>query len=340
MLLYHVLLVTEYRILSHIHLNGDLSKMGAEFVIGVLYCVPIPFSLFAAASLVTRVYDHLSKKLSSNRMHLFARLLRDGREQQLHVREILVGDVQLVGPGDILAVDGVILKSDNLVCDEPTTTDCVLPKTKGSRHYVIAGSKVLSGSGSVVVTAVGSEVYLVSTDRRASLEPEQMWMSRTLFNFGLAGVVSGFLICAITWISMLPFTIGRPFDVSEPYNDERMYDADIASILYQTMRVVIVIAVISVRDTFLFAVVGFFLDAQYSYRINMPQLVLAKWVSQLRLLWIPVYSFVIGTNFMVASTEFIFRDLAYMDWSLVIDAGIVSFLRMFMYFPLSLLFLL
>ncbi|KAF9310265.1 Calcium-transporting ATPase 10, plasma membrane-type [Podila horticola] len=187
-------------------------------------------------------------------MHLFARLLRDGREQQLHVREILVGDVQLVGPGDILAVDGVILKSDNLVCDEPTTTDCVLPKTKGSRHYVIAGSKVLSGSGSVVVTAVGSEVYLVSTDRRASLEPEQMWMSRTLFNFGLAGVVSGFLICAITWISMLPFTIGRPFDVSEPYNDERMYDADIASILYQTMRVVIVIAVISVRDTFLFAV--------------------------------------------------------------------------------------
>ncbi|KAG0328599.1 hypothetical protein BG000_000412, partial [Podila horticola] len=222
--------------------------------------------------------------------------LRDGREQQLHVREILVGDVQLVGPGDILAVDGIILKSDNLVCDEPTTTDCVIPKTKGPRHYVIAGSKVLSGSGSVVVTAVGSEVYLVSTDRRASLEPEQMWMSRTLFNFGLAGVVSGFLICAITWISMLPFTIGRPFDVSEPYNDERMYDADIASILYKTMRVVIVIAVISVRDTFLLAVVGFLLHAQHC------------------------------TNFMVASTEFIFRDLAYMDWSLVIDAGIVSFL--------------
>ncbi|KAG0033653.1 hypothetical protein BGZ81_007780 [Podila clonocystis] len=158
MLLYHVLLVTGDRTISHVQLHGA----APIFVIGTLYVVLIPCSLFAAASLVTRVYDHLSKKLSFNQTHFFARLLRDGCEQQLHVKEILVGDIQLVGPGDILAVDGIIFKNDNLVCEEPMAICCIKPKTKGPQcHYVIAGSKVLSGAGSIVVTAVGSEVYLV-----------------------------------------------------------------------------------------------------------------------------------------------------------------------------------
>lgn len=324
------------RILSHVHLNG----VGLNFVIDVLYFVLIPSSLFAAASLVTRLYDHLSKKLSSNKMHLFARLLRDGREQQLHVKEILVGDIQLVGPGDILAVDGIILKSDNLVCDEPTTTDCIKPKTKDPQYrYVIAGSKVLSGSGSVVVTAVGSEVHLVRKNSRGSLEPEQMWMSRTLFNFGLAGVISVFLICAITWISMLPFTISRPYDVSEPYDEEGQYDADIVSILCQTMRVVSVVAFISVRDSFLLTVVGSILHTYYCYSVGMLWLGITEMGLLLRVLWIPIYSFVVGTNFMVASTEFIFRDLAYMSWSMIMDVGVVGVLRLFLYLPLFLLFL-
>ncbi|KAF9303431.1 plasma membrane calcium [Mortierella antarctica] len=316
MLLYHVLLAMGDRILSHVHLNG----VGLNFVIGVLYFVLIPSSLFAAASLVTRVYGHLSKKLSSNKMHLFARVLRDGREQQLHVKKILVGDIQLVRPGDILAVDGIILKSDDLVCDEPTTTCCIKPKTKDPQcRYVIAGSKVLSGSGSVVVTAVGSEVHLVRRNSQGSLEPEQMWMSRTLFIFGLAGVVSGFLICAITWISMLPFTISRPYDVPEPYNEERRYDEDIVSILYQTMRVVSVVAFISVRDTFLLTAVGSLLHMYYCYSVGMLWLGITEMGLLLRVLLISIYSFVVGTNFMVASTEFIFHDLAYMDWSMIMD---------------------
>lgn len=336
MLLYHVLLVMGDRILSHVHLNG----VGLNFVIGVLYFVLIPSSLFAAASLVTRVYAHLSKKLSSNKMHPFARVLRDGREQQLHVKKILVGDIQLVEPGDILAVDGIILKSDDLVCDEPTTTGCIKPKTKDPQcRYVIAGCKVLSGSGSVVVTAVGSEVHLVRKNSRGSLEPEQMWMSWTLFNFGLAGVVSGFLICAITWISMLPFTISRPYDVSEPYNGERRYDADIVSILYQTMRVVSVVAFISVRDTFLLTAVGSLLHMYYCCSVNMLWFGITEMGLLLRVLLIPIYSFVVGTNFMVASTEFIFHDLAYMDWSMIMDVGVVGVVRLFLYLPLFLLFL-
>ncbi|KAG0088523.1 hypothetical protein BGZ93_010366 [Podila epicladia] len=318
MLLYHVLLIMGGRILSHVHLNRD----GPDFVIGVLYVVLIPSSLFAAASLVTRVYGHLSKKLSSDAVHLFARLLRDGREQQLHVKEILVGDIQLIRPGDILAVDGIILKSDDLVCDEPTTTDCIKPKTKGPQcRYVLAGSKVLSGSGSIVVTAVGSEVHIIRKNIQGSLEPEQMWMSRTLFNFGLAGVVSCFLICAITWISMLPFTINQPYDVSKPYDEEFQYDADIASILFQTMRVVSVVAFISAQDTFLLTTVGSLLNMYNCYSVGIQWLWIPEIGFLLRVLMIPIYSFVVGTNFMVASTEFIFHDLAYMDWSMIMDVA-------------------
>ncbi|KAG0278399.1 hypothetical protein BGZ95_004093 [Linnemannia exigua] len=105
------------------------------------------------------------RKLNAKKDDRCVKLLRDGREQEINVKEVQVGDVLLMEPGDLLAVDGIILKSHNITCDESSATgeSDALKKDTQERCYVISGSKVLDGSGSMLVTAVGTNSFFGKT---------------------------------------------------------------------------------------------------------------------------------------------------------------------------------
>lgn len=242
MLVFHVLLAMEIRILSLVPHSWVGDVLAVSLFIFIL-CTP-----FVAASLATRVYDHLSKMLVGKTADPVARLLHDGREQHVNVKEIQVGDILLVELGDILAADGILLENHNLIFDEHTaTTGRLSAATKDpQQRYVLASSKFLSGSGFVLVTAVGSNLFLNKVSSKQYVSSTEIWMSRTLFNFGLAGFVSGFLIYAVfTWIAQLPFQTHRSFNAGEPYKEDDPY---LVSIITQTMSVVSVTALASVRD--------------------------------------------------------------------------------------------
>lgn len=69
-----------------------------------------------------------------------------------------------VETGEIFPVDGFLLKGNNLVCDESSITGETDPikkfaigqPGKTARPFLISGSKVVEGSGEMVVLAVGS----------------------------------------------------------------------------------------------------------------------------------------------------------------------------------------
>ncbi|KAF9280987.1 hypothetical protein BGZ88_011883 [Linnemannia elongata] len=105
------------------------------------------------------------RKLNAKKEDRCVKLLRDGREQEVNVKEVQVGDVLLMEPGDLLAVDGIILKSHNITCDESSATgeSDAMKKDTHERCYVISGSKVLDGSGSMLVTAVGTNSFFGKT---------------------------------------------------------------------------------------------------------------------------------------------------------------------------------
>jgi Ca2+-transporting ATPase len=105
------------------------------------------------------------RKLNAKKEDRCVKLLRDGREQEVNVKEVQVGDVLLMEPGDLLAVDGIILKSHNITCDESSATgeSDALKKDANEHCYVISGSKVLDGSGSMLVTAVGTNSFFGKT---------------------------------------------------------------------------------------------------------------------------------------------------------------------------------
>jgi Ca2+-transporting ATPase len=107
----------------------------------------------------------------------------------LCAQEVVVGDVALLEPGEIVPCDGIFLAGHNVKCDESAATgesdaikkasyaDCLVLKQAlsgvhaeggvlGGEHvsthtdcFVVSGSKVLEGVGSYVVVAVGTKSF-------------------------------------------------------------------------------------------------------------------------------------------------------------------------------------
>jgi P-type Ca2+ transporter type 2C len=103
------------------------------------------------------------------------KVIRDGVEQIIDVRQVVVGDIALLEPGEIIPCDGVFLSGHNVKCDESGATgesdairkisyeDCKR-QSPGEEHahtdcFMISGSKVLEGYGKYVVIAVGTKSF-------------------------------------------------------------------------------------------------------------------------------------------------------------------------------------
>ncbi|GAA5914138.1 hypothetical protein JCM6882_004934 [Rhodosporidiobolus microsporus] len=111
------------------------------------------------------------QKLNAQKEERNVKCIRSGQERLLSVYNILVGDVLLLEPGEIIPVDGVFLSGHNVRCDESGATgesDAVRKASYGNlvsgAHakadcFLLSGSKVLEGVGRYVVTGVGRNSF-------------------------------------------------------------------------------------------------------------------------------------------------------------------------------------
>jgi P-type Ca2+ transporter type 2C len=60
--------------------------------------------------------------LNQKREERSVKVVRDGREQLINVHDVVVGDVVLLEPGEIIPCDGVFLSGHNVRCDESSAT--------------------------------------------------------------------------------------------------------------------------------------------------------------------------------------------------------------------------
>jgi Ca2+-transporting ATPase len=60
--------------------------------------------------------------LNEKREERSVKVVRDGREQLIHVHDVVVGDIVLLEPGEVIPCDGVILSGHNVRCDESSAT--------------------------------------------------------------------------------------------------------------------------------------------------------------------------------------------------------------------------
>ncbi|CAG8527717.1 11332_t:CDS:2 [Ambispora leptoticha] len=122
------------------------------------------------------------QRLNAKKEDRNVKVTRNGKEVLISVHDVLVGDILHIEPGEIIAVDGVLISGHNLRCDESAATgesdavkklryeEClrnfsVQESTSDATHhskadpFLISGSKVLEGVGKYVVIAVGQNSF-------------------------------------------------------------------------------------------------------------------------------------------------------------------------------------
>ena len=84
---------------------------------------------------------------------------RDGQRQEIASQDVVLDDVIELSPGDQIAVDGQMLRSDGLSADESLLTGESDAVEKHDGDEVMSGSFVTAGGGLIRATAVGDDSY-------------------------------------------------------------------------------------------------------------------------------------------------------------------------------------
>jgi Cu+-exporting ATPase len=88
-----------------------------------------------------------------------ATVIRDGKEIEVSVDEVIVGDIVIVKPGQKIPVDGIVIEGSSAV-DESMITGESIPVEKGVGSEVIGGTINKTGSFKFKATKVGKDTLL------------------------------------------------------------------------------------------------------------------------------------------------------------------------------------
>jgi len=129
---------------------------------GQLKNMVIILSMIFLSVLLNFYQEHKSSKAAekiSKRVAIQAKILRDGKEQELATKFIVPGDVILLSAGDIVPADGKIISADDFFLNEASLTGESLPVEKmvDENNVVFSGTNVISGFSRFLVTTIGLE---------------------------------------------------------------------------------------------------------------------------------------------------------------------------------------
>jgi len=88
-----------------------------------------------------------------------ARVLRDGREVELPIEKVQVGDVMVVRPGEKIPTDGIVLEGESAV-DESMATGESMPVNKRPGDEAIGATVNQEGLLKVKATKIGKDTFL------------------------------------------------------------------------------------------------------------------------------------------------------------------------------------
>ena len=88
-----------------------------------------------------------------------ALVIRDGKEIEISINEVVHGDFIIVKPGGIIPVDGIIIDGSSFI-DEAMVTGEPMPVEKKVGDKVVAGTLNTNGAFTFKATKIGSETFL------------------------------------------------------------------------------------------------------------------------------------------------------------------------------------
>jgi Cu+-exporting ATPase len=134
-----------------------------------------------------------------------ARVVRDGREQDIPVEEVVPGDVVVVRPGEKLPVDGVVVEGESAV-DESMLTGEPVPVRKQPGDEVIGATVNSTGSFRFEATKVGKDTALAQIVRLV----EEAQGSKAPIQ-ALADAVNAYFVPIVLALSVATFVLWFDF---------------------------------------------------------------------------------------------------------------------------------
>ena len=131
-----------------------------------------------------------------------ARVIRDGREQDIPVEEVLAGDVVRVRPGEKIPVDGIIVDGVSTI-DESMLTGESAPVDKAPGDQVIGAT--INGTGAFLfrATAVGQDTALAQIVRLVEdaqgAKPPMQRLADTVSAWFVPGVLIAAVVTFTVW---------------------------------------------------------------------------------------------------------------------------------------------
>jgi len=140
-----------------------------------------------------------------------ARVVRGGREVEVPVEQVAVGDVMVVRPGEKVPTDGVVVEGRSAV-DESMATGESVPVAKAEGDEVIGATINAHGLLRVRATKVGEETFLAQVVRmvreaQGSAVPVQAFADRVTAYF-VPAVIALALCTFVAWL-VAPGALGR-----------------------------------------------------------------------------------------------------------------------------------
>src|SRR3989338_8176678 len=128
-----------------------------------------------------------------------ALVVRNGKEIEIPIKEVIVGDMIIVKPGSKIPVDGIIIEGESSV-DESMITGESIPVHKKKGDIIIGATINKSGSFKFKATKVGKDTLLAQIirlveDAQASKAPIQR----------LADLVAGYFVQGVIVLALLAF---------------------------------------------------------------------------------------------------------------------------------------
>ena len=150
-----------------------------------------------------------------------AAVLRDGREQELPVEQLVKGDVIHLHAGDLVPADARLLEVKDLQVRESALTGESLPVEKlvqdlaaGARgvgdasNSVFLGTAVQTGIATAVIVATGRRTALGAIAGRLTERPPETEFARGIRNFGL--MITKVILLLVLFVLLVNIILHRP----------------------------------------------------------------------------------------------------------------------------------
>jgi len=202
---------------------ADPNEPGVEWVEGLAILIAIIIVVVVGAAndwQKERQFAKLNKK-KENRL---VNVIRSGKTMEISIHDLVVGDVMLLEPGDMVPVDGILIDGHNVKCDESSATgeSDILRKSPGDDVYrtieehgdlkkmdpfILSGAKVSEGVGKFLVTATGVHSIhgrtMMSLQEEGETTPLQTKLNKLAEYIAKLGLASGLLLFIVLFIKFL-----------------------------------------------------------------------------------------------------------------------------------------